>query len=210
MKKILFAAAIFMLSAMNVMAQDKVFVEDFSIKAGQTVDVKLDLTNSTPYAAIQCEITFPEGTDIAISKATGNYRVTPNVFNEDTEEGRTIDHTAALNKVSSGAYRFVISSMTSSNFVYSEGTILTIKLQAADTYDGAAFTGKVDAVVLVKANGEKVEIGSTTFQVNGETGIKDIKANATSDSPIYDLQGRRVEKTTKGLYIVNGNKVVMK
>ena len=63
MKKILFAAAIFMLSAMNVMAQDKVFVEDFSIKAGQTVDVKLDLTNSTPYAAIQCEITFPEGTD---------------------------------------------------------------------------------------------------------------------------------------------------
>ncbi len=43
-----------------------------------------------------------------------------------------------------------------------------------------------------------------------ETGIKDIKTNATSSSPIYDLHGRRVEKTTKGLYIVNGNKVMMK
>ena len=52
----------------------------------------------------------------------------------------------------------------------------------------------------------------STFQVTAEgtDGIKDIKADATSDSPIYDLQGRRVEKTTKGLYIVNGNKVVMK
>ena len=43
-----------------------------------------------------------------------------------------------------------------------------------------------------------------------ETGIKDIKTNATSSSPIYDLHGRQVEKTTKGLYIVNGNKVMMK
>ena len=43
-----------------------------------------------------------------------------------------------------------------------------------------------------------------------ETGIKDIKTKATSSSPIYDLHGRQVEKTTKGLYIVNGNKVMMK
>jgi hypothetical protein len=43
-----------------------------------------------------------------------------------------------------------------------------------------------------------------------ETGIKDIKTNATSCPPIYDLHGHRVENTTKGLYIVNGNKVVIK
>jgi hypothetical protein len=41
-----------------------------------------------------------------------------------------------------------------------------------------------------------------------DTGIQSINANA--ESVIYDLQGRRVQKMTKGLYIVNGRKVLVK
>lgn len=43
------------------------------------------------------------------------------------------------------------------------------------------------------------------------TGISDIKTTDDSANGIYyDLQGRRVEKPTKGIYIVNGKKVVKK
>lgn len=34
--------------------------------------------------------------------------------------------------------------------------------------------------------------------------------NITNDTNIYDLQGRRVDTPTRGLYIVNGKKVVIK
>ena len=43
------------------------------------------------------------------------------------------------------------------------------------------------------------------------TGINSIKsADANTDGNYYDLQGRHVEKPTKGIYIVNGKKVVKK
>ena len=43
------------------------------------------------------------------------------------------------------------------------------------------------------------------------TGISTVKTDAdTKDAAVYDLQGRRVTKPTKGLFIVNGKKVVIK
>lgn len=46
---------------------------------------------------------------------------------------------------------------------------------------------------------------------NGTTGISDaVKREEIKDNVYYDLSGRRVENPTKGLYIVNGKKVVIK
>lgn len=45
--------------------------------------------------------------------------------------------------------------------------------------------------------------------IGGEDGISSLNA-ATEGAVIYDLSGRRVSKTTKGLYIVNGKKVAVK
>ncbi|MBO4720304.1 MAG: hypothetical protein J5658_10580 [Prevotella sp.] len=41
-------------------------------------------------------------------------------------------------------------------------------------------------------------------------GISDIPTNNNRERVIYDLQGRRVEAPTKGMYIINGKKVVLK
>ena len=49
------------------------------------------------------------------------------------------------------------------------------------------------------------------FVEGSVTGIEMPKAATTnSDAEVYDLQGRRVANPTKGLYIVNGKKVVIK
>jgi hypothetical protein len=57
------------------------------------------------------------------------------------------------------------------------------------------------SVILVSANGETTEI-SDDLRLND-------KGQMTNDN-YYDLQGRKIEKPTKGLYIVNGRKVVVK
>ena len=49
------------------------------------------------------------------------------------------------------------------------------------------------------------------FLVEGETtGIKSVDSSKSIDNSIYDLQGRRVVKPGKGLYIKNGRKEVVR
>ena len=40
--------------------------------------------------------------------------------------------------------------------------------------------------------------------------IKEIDLSELNDVPCFDLQGRRVKTLTKGIYIVNGRKVIIK
>ena len=51
---------------------------------------------------------------------------------------------------------------------------------------------------------------SLVFNFGGETGIHDIESGDLNggNAEIYDLSGRRVQKAQKGLYIINGKKVV--
>lgn len=72
----------------------------------------------------------------------------------------------------------------------------------------------VDEDTFVNAAGKaylKVDVAGArflNFNFGGtETAIKDIEG-AESNSVVYDLSGRRVQNVTKGLYIVNGKKVV--
>ena len=50
----------------------------------------------------------------------------------------------------------------------------------------------------------------TYTYTNGETGISEVKGESGRVKAIYDLQGRKVENPTKGIYIINGKKVFIK
>ena len=42
------------------------------------------------------------------------------------------------------------------------------------------------------------------------TGIGDVKADNENATTVYDLNGRAVENPTKGIYIINGKKLLLK
>ncbi len=50
----------------------------------------------------------------------------------------------------------------------------------------------------------------TYTYTNGETGISEVKGENVKVKGIYDLQGRKVENPTKGIYIIDGKKVFIK
>ena len=85
--------------------------------------------------------------------------------------------------------------------------------EALITIDGEEVATTVDAngiVTIPCEKGATVEIDFTTKGQGSTTGIENSELNTQNSALIYDLMGRRVEKAEKGIYIVNGNKVVIK
>ena len=66
-----------------------------------------------------------------------------------------------------------------------------------------------------KVNGSSIgHYGVTKVEVYGyasgeTTGINTVAKEQSTDNTYYDLQGRRVKQATKGLYIINGKKVLV-
>lgn len=77
---------------------------------------------------------------------------------------------------------------------------------------GTAFTNGAHKAYLKLA--KSTSAGSQAvngFPFNGSTtGIEQIEAGADAKNVIYDLSGRRVNKAAKGIYILNGKKVLVK
>ena len=77
---------------------------------------------------------------------------------------------------------------------------------------GAAFTnGAHKAYLKLDKNTPAGSQAVNGFPFNGTTtGIEQIEAGADAKNAIYDLSGRRVNKAAKGIYILNGKKVLVK
>lgn len=54
----------------------------------------------------------------------------------------------------------------------------------------------------------EIDQNNYIYSLNGETPVQSISADVRKEQVIFDLSGRRVEKAVKGVYIVNGKKVV--
>ena len=68
--------------------------------------------------------------------------------------------------------------------------------------------GKGEAEIIATASNGVAKTCWVEVLSDEVVGIQNI--NADADAVIYDIHGRRVEKMTKGLYIVNGKKVMVK
>lgn len=91
------------------------------------------------------------------------------------------------------------------NYVLSDNTIYPVG-------ENAATINPYRAYFQVDQDGQEGEARALTLFIDGEvTGISElVKMNNEQQGQVYDLQGRKVEKTAKGLYIKNGKKVVVK
>lgn len=126
MNKILSTAACLVL-ALCAIAQDRFYIEDFTITPGETKTVEILLDNTTVLSAIQADIYLPEG--LSIDKEDGEY-----IFDLTTRKAR--NHTASSSLLSSGAIRLLIASQTSRTFSGNSGALVTFQLTAASDFKG--------------------------------------------------------------------------
>ena len=103
------------------------------------------------------------------------------------------------------------------------GTLTSTVVESGKTYYG--FTGKYDTIGFYKWTGETLPIGkayialdsqtasaqafSLSFDKGNVSGINNAAISGDNSKRVYfDLSGRQVKNPTKGIYVVNGKKVI--
>lgn len=149
-------------------------------------------------------------TEVAVPEANKAYLVVPTATALTlSETGKSIAATPADLGASITNVDFIgtlaattipASDETYSYFAYNNGELVKVTTQAATL---PAFRGyfKVSTNAISKARRLGVSFD------NNATGITNVK-KANGKAVYFDLQGRRVSKPNKGLYVVNGKKVV--
>ena len=99
--------------------------------------------------------------------------------------------------------------MVKLEFVTKDSSKELLLLNGGGAIDGYTWTGLANSVTFgAAANHIKMLSVKVTLAIYDPSGIQDI--NLSTENKIFDLQGRRVQNPSKGLYIINGRKVILK
>ena len=146
----------------------------------------VSVENNNKYVAAQLDLCLPENVDILSISAEEN---------SVSMRYQRIDETT---------YRVVMFSTNNSSIFDSEGELLRISLSSE-------ITPYIENALFVTGQGDKHSMACTTE--NNTTSIETIQVVASPD--VFTIDGRRistdnVSKLTKGLYIVNGKKYIVR
>ena len=157
-----------------------------------------------------------------VVKCAGLGGMTALQFNLSLPEGITLDEAAITKGESANGHELSISTLDSGDRLFvlysmnldaiGEGELLRIPVKLGT--EVGTFSGNLSTIRTASiADGEAVShtVEDTTFSiiVDDTHGIEAIPASTTSGKP-YDLQGRKVLRPTRGIYIRDGKKIVVK
>ena len=137
------------------------------------------------YTAFQMDLTIPAGYVLESVELT---------------EMAKDSHKLAYNMLADGRCRIVVFSMDNEALPGAWDEVIRLNLKGK----GETFVN-VDRAMFVTVGGERHEL-----LLNGTTSIAQLSTLNSQFSIVYDLQGRKVEKTAKGVYVIDGKKVVIK
>ena len=152
--------------------------------------LSLVLKNNTCYKAVQMDVVMPENVSVT-------YVVTSDI--------RTKDFNVIYDKVKNDIYRIILYSADSNNIEGSEGTVADIMVS------GTVDEAEIKNIVCVTSSLDKVLMGRYVYKLS--SGIENVIIDERKEDTIYSLQGLRIKKQInqlpKGIYIVNGKKIII-
>lgn len=150
--------------------------------------LSLALTSMMPYTAFQFDLTLPEGSQIDLAQLTQRMK----------------GHQMIYHQIAERTWRFAAISLSNKRFEEYEGALVNIK------------AGNPDYDEVMASNIRFVTADGTTYRFDDvatatPTGIVEMMTtDAREDGVYYNLNGVRVSSPDKGVYILNGKKVIIK
>ncbi|MBO5540353.1 MAG: dockerin type I repeat-containing protein [Muribaculaceae bacterium] len=154
-------------------ARDRLYIEDFTIQPGTTLDVPIVLENDTVYSAMQTDLYLPEGLEVETDY--GEYWIDPT-------SRLSNNHFISSYRQPDGAIRIFVSSQSVRLFTGNCGPLVTVRIRAAASFAGRK-TVSLRRSVLVEENGDRHTPNDCTAQATAE-GSAVVTGDVTGDGRV--------------------------
>lgn len=195
---------------------------EFAIMGNGRVMLPVALNNREVYSAFQLDVVLPVGVELAEATLTGRAKAS---------------HTIAWNTLADGSVRVVAYAMDNAAFRDNEGALLNLVLNTSDALSADAMLAVTDGLFATMGGTEHraadldVRMRSHTtnvdeayavgFQVYGVKGAIEVACGAETVLSIYAVNGKLVQQVVAnagktrielpaGVYVVNGDKIIVK
>ena len=155
--KSILTAILTVFSCLLTFAENKFYIEDFSIQAGETKELEILLTNDVAFSAFQADIHIPEG--LTVFQEDGEY-----IF--DLSDRKYRNHTIAASLQESGAIRVLSYSTTSKEYSGNEGVLVYFTITASADFCGTHQI-EINNIVFTQADETEYQLNPTTTIVTG-------------------------------------------
>ena len=195
---------------MNENAQGRLYMNDMRMTAGGQNTIGLKMENADNFIAFQCDVYLPEGMIVARND-NGKLLV-------GLADGITSNHVVSANMLDNGVLRVVLMSPQNESIKLLENSIINLTVE---TDEGMTDNRVIDIrdIRFVRNIGNSEYLApdaSATVTFGDVTGIEDIQTEGETFD-VYNLRGQKVRTNVtnfnglqKGVYIVNGKKVMVK
>ena len=191
-----------------------IYIEPFVVELGESTAISIKMKNTAEIRGFQFDLYLPEGVTV-VKSAKGRIQgaLTPSRLPEDDE------HDLTFSEQSDGAIRFLCSSQYDETFTGNDGEIATLRVTIAENMADGNYPVILKNVKLTETDIAKfyvTEEVETTMTVLSDPPVDDPPTDVfeidmiSGNGVYYDLQGRRIKTPSKGLYIVNGKKVIVR
>ena len=182
-----------LLTAVSAIANDRLYIRDFEVVAGESKTIALILDNDTAYSAFQTDIYLSDG--LEIEQEDGEYII-------DLNSERTAkSHVVSTFKREDGAIRVFVTSQNLATFKGNSGDIAYILIKATNAFPGSgtvcmknSIAAESDATrhILADSTAKAGEQSTLKGDVNGDGEVNIADINAVIDmilSGRFDSKG---------------------
>lgn len=129
MKHSIITFALIVIVALTSSGRDRLYIEDFDIAAGETLQIPVILLNDTAYCGLQTDLYLPEG--LLLDMEYDEYII-------DLTSRKHSSHSVASRLLNDGCIRIYISSVSAREFSGNSGAIMTLSVTADNNFSGPA------------------------------------------------------------------------
>ena len=181
MKTIRLSLLTALLTVVGNATADELIVGDFSITAGETKSISIELSNPTKdYIAFEFSMRLPDGVRIVYDE--------DNYLMAELNSERSNRHELEVSEPNhDGVYRFLCYSNKNNTFKGKSGEIINLTIHCADDAVAGSYTGSVYDMIFSDANKVEVDFDDFTFNVTIASAVKPGDANGDGEVSIADV-----------------------
>lgn len=166
--------ALIIISNLSAKAENRFYIDDFTIYTGETKELSINLTNDVAFTGFQADLYLPNGLEVV--QEDGDY-----IFELTGRKGS--DHSISTERQDNGAIRLLCYSLKLKEFSGTSGALVKFRVKASDDFRGD-FQINIKDITFSQKDLTEYNFTSSVTNIVGKTLAKSI----TIDKPAVSLK----------------------